>query len=706
MNGINHINDGGVFKELRDTLLEAIRAGLQQKKVVYAKGAEECQRFILGQHEYLFDAKFITEQMYMQIGSTAKDDKPARAPRFKISDNWVAKYMQIVTPYLTQGQVVRTVKPTKPYVPPPGAYGIDPPEVQMLKLRDKAFLQANPQYVMQQSALMSQANMEAMGIQSEMVLRGARSDILTRVLNYTISELGLMKERRAIVEDAIAYGFAAYMTELVQMPISGTYLVGSRHIGANDIVWDPDAMTEKDCKWLAIQCRAPKWQFSKLYNVPEERIKANSQSTTSERFHKQLLVSSGGQDNVNHRVPPKDEVVYWKFWSRMGSGARLKDLQYRNATVDMLDGMLGDYCFFILTDAVDYPVNLTPELLEQAAQQMPEIMAQNQQLQAMGQEPIDPFAMVSQACAWPTPFYLDVDDPWPITTLSFHRRNGSPYPIPHFEFALSYLKFMVWVVSFVADKCYRSQRDIWIIDSQISEQLKTAIEEGDDECIVKLKDMDQKTIKQFVDIISAPELKTSLMEVYQFFEQKVEQMTGLNDLMQAAMARSMRTATEAQVVSDASQLRPKDMAQRVNETDTRVSRKESITALLHYQEEDIAAIVGIAGASAWKRLTAGQSVINLMRESDHEVIASQGRILDLDTRKEQSNKLSQLVLPMLVQLGQVTGIFGPANRVLREIAEANQIDPELMMFPDMPPPAPATGVASAPKESGSRGPQP
>ena len=47
----NQLNDGGLFREHRDTWLEAIRAGLAKKRDVYAKGAEECQRFVLGEHK-------------------------------------------------------------------------------------------------------------------------------------------------------------------------------------------------------------------------------------------------------------------------------------------------------------------------------------------------------------------------------------------------------------------------------------------------------------------------------------------------------------------------------------------------------------------------------------------------------------------------------------------------------------------------------
>lgn len=717
--GSSTINDGGVFKEHRDLLLEAVRAGLRRKKEVYTPGANECLQFVLGQHSYLFNPKYITDQMYLQVGADPKSDKPARIPHFKISDNWVAKFLQIVTPYLTQGQVVRTVKAAKPFVPTPSCYGIDPPQLQQMKMSSPGYMQSDPQYQMRQQAAMMKMMMDQIGIQAESERCNSMAAMIEKILNYTAGELGLQKERRCVVEEALTLGYAAYITETIKMPGTNQTLVGSNFVMANDIVWDPDATREKDCKWLAVQCRCPAWLFSRLYGIPEEEIKCNQRSTTSEVYHERLIINQGGEQNNRNSVPPKDEVVYWKFWSRMGVGSRLQTKAERNPLLDQLDERFGDFCFFIVTDSIDYAANLSPMIFQNAmetaaqnkamAQQaMAAAMIQGQPFDQSQLPPIDPMAIVQQACAWPVPYNMDVDDPWPITTLWFHRRNGSPYPIPHFEFALSYLKFMVWVISFVADKCYRSQRDFWLIDDQVAEQLRTAIENGEDEAIITIKGLDKGGLEAFVKMLEAPEVKKSIMEVYQFFENKVEQMTGLTDLMQANLARSMRTATEAQVVSDASQLRPKDMAQRVNECDTRLSRKEAIASALVYGPNDLLPILGKPGAEAWANLQNKQDPTRVVRETDYDVLASQGRILDLDTRQEQSNKMVQLVLPMMVQLGQATGMFGPANQLLVEWAKANQIDPDLVQFPDMPPPppAPAKGVASVSKEkSPSQGPQ-
>lgn len=712
--GTGMINDGGVFKEHRDLILEAILAGLNQKKSVYTRGAGECLQFFLGQHSYLFNPKYITDQMYMTIGANPKNDKPARIPHFQISDNWVSKFVQIVTPYLTQGQIIRTVKPSKPFVPTPTCYGIDPPMLQQMKSQSQGYMQSDPSYIMRQQAASMKMMMDQIAIQTDMERKDSMAQMIEKVLNYTANELGLQKERRCVVEEALILGFAGYITETIKMPGTDQSLVGSNYVMANDIVWDPDAARQKDCKWLAIQCRAPAWLFSRLYGIPEEEIKCNQRSTTSDAIHERLVVNSGGDQYVNQKTPPKDEVVYWKFWSRMGCGARLQSKESRNQMMDQLDQRLGDFCFFIVTDAIDYAANMSPMLFAQANEQA----SQNKQQMAMammsGQQvdpatmPTDPMVIVQQACSWPTPYYMDVDDPWPVTILEFHRRNGSPYAVPHFEFALSYLKFMVWVISFVADKCYRSNRDFWLIDEQVGEKLRTAIEEGEDEAIVALKGVDQKGLEAFVKILEAPEVKKSILEVYEFFERKVSEMTGLTDLMQASLARSMRTATEAQVLSDASQLRPKDMALKVNECDTRVSRKEAIASAMLYNSNDLVPILGQAGATAWDALHVRANPIQIVRETDYDVLASQGRVLDLNTRQDQSNKMVQLVLPMMVQLGQATGMFGPANQLLVEWAKANQIDPELVQFPNMPPPppAPAKGVAStASPQQQQRGPQ-
>lgn len=706
-------NDTGTLRELAKLWQTAIDCGIEKKEKVYGRGAAECKEFYLGNHGYIFNAakSMLDQQLYLTVGNEGStNDKPTRIPRFQISDNWAAKFVQIITPYLTQGAMTRTVTPSKMYTPSPVIFGVDPMQVAQFKFQmyeaqgGKALAQ---QYAMQQQQANMQMQMAQMQVMTESEIRNSRSDLIGKMLVYTQKELGLSKKRRCVIEEALVLGFGGYLTELVNMPGSNQRLVTSSYILAEDIIWDPDVMQESDAKWLAIRCREPKWLFAAKYGVAEEEVKANMSSITGQGVRKDLIITAGGEQNLID-TDKCDTVEYYKVWSRMGTGARFQPVENRNPTLIGLDQYLGDYCFFIVTEALDFPANLSPSVLQQVSDGMQMAMM----AKALGQPAQDPRMLLKQSVTHPTPFYLDPDDPWALTTLGFHRRNGSPYYIPHLEFSLSYLKFMVWAISFIADKCYRSQRDLIIMDATIAKQLREAIENGDDEAIVELKGTDSKTLDQFVKILSMPELNTSIVDIYQFFEQKVEQMTGMSDLMQAQMSRQMRTATEAKVISDASMLRPNDMLAKVNEVDTRVTRKEAIASILHYQPTDVAPALGQVAAMAWSKLFMKPDPVAILREADYDVIAGPGKILDLGTRQQNAQTSMQIFMPILAQLAQATGNLSGVRSLKDEFCKAYQIDPDTIELPDLPLPPPpeaegkgAKGVASPPNPKGkSKGP--
>lgn len=711
-----------VLKELRDCILTAIRAGVAEKNRVYVPGASEIAKFYLGQHKYIFDPKFSPNQLSLYIKTDAVNAKTTRTPIFQMSDNVAANYLQIMSPYLLQGELERIVDPTKPFAPSPACYGVDPQQMQMLM-----YQQGNKPYLMQQQQAMMKMQMDSIALEKDYQLRDSRAGMMQAVLQYIAKELALREERKRVVEESLILGCGAYLTQVVQMPGSNQKLIGSNYVMMNDIVWDPDATRTKDCKWLAIQFRMPAWMVSRITGCPEGDLKGNASSTIADTYAQSLIITAG-PENI-HKMPPADEIVFWKVWSRMGTLARTVPLEQRSEDLNMLDQLLGDNTFFIVSEGCDYPLNMNPtvfDAMQQMAAQKPIQDAQRQRLQQIyppqmlqqmaqqnpqiGQmlQPIDPMQPLKQATNWQIPFHLDIDDPWPITTVEHYLRNGSPYPIPPLEFALAYMKFMVWVISFVADKCYRAQRAIWLIDDSVNEQLRVAIEDSQDEAVVKMKDLDSKTVANFCQILEAPDVRKSIFDVYEFFKVKFQEITGMTDVMQAQMSRSMRSATEAQVVNQASQLRPQAMASNVMYADSRLARKEAIACQLLLDPNDVLPILGMPGAVAWQNIMKNIDVIQLMRETSYDVVASQGRVHDLSTRQDQSNKMAQLILPILVQVGQATGQFGPANAVLAEWAKANQIDPQLVHIPDMPPPMmnpDVKGQASQPKEQkGESGP--
>lgn len=696
----------GVLTEHRDNILSAIRAGVREKNRVYVPGASEVARFYLGQHKYLFDPKFSPNQLSLYIKTDVSGSKSFRTPIFQMSDNVAANYLQIYSPYLLQGVVNRTVEATKPFVPPPVCYGIDPQPMMMMKLQMMQGLPNGQMQAMQYWQQQQQANMKMQIDQQQLAqeyeLRQARAEMMEKLLNYTVTELGYGNERKRVVEESLILGCGAYLTQIVPMPLTGQKMIGSQYVMMNDIVWDPDATRTKDCKWLAIQCRGPAWLVSRIHGVPESDLKPNASSTIADAYHQDLVITAG-PENVKKEVA-LDEVIYWKFYSRMGSGARLKTKDLRTPDLEMLDQILGDFCFFVVTDACPYPLNMNPSVFD-AVQKMSMQQQQQQQQQqqgmspqylaAMGAQPIDPLQPLKQACSWQIPFHLDVDDPWPLTTVEHYIRNGSPYPVPPLEFALAFMKFMVWVISFVADKCYRSQRTFWAIDETNNDQLRIAIEDGQDEAIIKLKNLDQKSVDAFLKMIEAPEIKKSIFEVYEFMKTKFEQMTGMNELNQAQMSRTMRSATEAGILDEASKLRPAAMAKNVLDADSRVARKEGIAWQLLGQPNDVQPVLGGPGAQAWQMIMKSINPIQLMRETTYDVVAAQGRVHDLATRQDQANKMAQLILPLMVQIAMATGQFGAVKTIMTEWCKANQIDPDMVQFPDMPPQAMNQNVKGA-----------
>lgn len=663
--------DDAILKEVRDIWLEAIQAGLKEKDRTYAKGAAECLKYYLGEYRNdLFAKKGITDRMAMglQVSVAPNNQQQIRYPVFRLDDNVAANFVQIYGPFLIQGEIVITATANKPFMPPMLVYGID------MQPRSQ-----DPMYLQQQMGLYQQYQIDQMSLISDYQIKQAISEMIEKVANYCVKELGLFTEREQAIIESLIVGGGPRLTEIVQLPGTQQKLVGSNFITMNDLVYDPDARRDKDCKWMAVQCRHPAWLVARLYGIPEEDLRPNTASTVSEKFHDALLTNAG-RGNVK-TAPQKDEVVYWKIWSRMGCGTRLRAKSARTPALEAMDQQLGDWCFLVVTDCCDYPLNFGPHTLQQAAQIAPTLP--------------DPMQVLRLMVQWPIQFYYDVDDPWPITLYRYHHRNNSPYPVPHLEFCLSYIKFLVWVICFVADKTYRSNRDFWLIDESVSEQLKQAIIDGEDEAIIKLRDLDQKTVQQFVQMLEAPGIKKELLDVYAFFENKFQKASGLTDLLQAQFeqASEPRSATQSSIMNDASKLRPNDMAAKVKRTDTRIARKEAIAALSILGGQDVQGVLGIPGARFWDQVKQSIPIPTLLRETTFEVMSNEGRPLDLQTRADQSNEMAQFVLPLLVQVGQATGNFDAANQVLTEWYKSRQIEP--ILLPNMPPPIQQQAAADA-----------
>lgn len=668
------VDDRGLLKTIRDTCLTAIQAGLEEKDRVYTPGARECLRLYLNNHHrHLFAPERNVQENYalyvnLEGGGSSRR---ARKPMFQMDDNVAGRAVQIYVPFLLGEETVRTVEANKPFVPPPSVYGIVDQQItwQQYQAGNLAFVQQQRDATLQYQAAMQQIEMDYQR-------RTFNASMKQGLLNYTVKELGLRMENELAAVESIVLGGGAWITGIIDLPGGLGRLPGSTFVSMNDIVFDPDCMRGKDAKWLAIRFRFPRWLISRITGIPENEIKGTQSSSISNQQYKQLL-STIGNDSRKHIPKPQDEVEVWKFWSRMGCGARLMAYDKRDAMFAALDNQLSDFVYYLISDCCEYPLNLTPQHLAQMIQMSQQV----EQMTAMGVPPqYDPVDIIRAATAWPVEYYLDQDDPWPITVAAFYHRTGSPYPIPLLEFCLSYIKFMIWCIGFIAEKTYRSNRDFIAVDEAIGEQLIAALESEEDDTIVKVKLADKKAVTDLIQYLSAPPLHKDILDVYAFFERKFQQASGMSDLLEAMMSRQMRSATEAQVIDQAARLRPDKMASDFDDAQRKLARKEAIAAH-KLQGKDVAFLVGQPGAMAWDQMVQQTPIQEAFREASYKVEAFRGRKVSQQLRHEQTQEMVSYVLPVLLNFAMETGITDSVNGVLTKWAEARNIDPATVQLP-------------------------
>lgn len=671
----------GYQTDIKRTWLDAIQCGIDAK-AAYMSEAEQCETFYGSDQKDIYSRNFTAEigiiPTGMGIGETGGIDGNApRTPVFAVRDNAAAKAVQIFVPMFLQGEMQATVQANKPFTPPPQLFGVmgDPNQPQPIPPPNNP--QAMQQYIQQEMAR-QQYFMATQQSDLEYADRQYRSGIIEACVNYIIKECNLKEESRPALRDMIVRGMGLLHTEMIEFPNGTGSLAGASYLDDDRIVIDPDAKRIKDAKWVAILCEHPPWEVAvkyQAYGVEEARMQPTGMTAIGDRLTRHHEPNESRKKNV---------FRYWKVFSRCGIGARLKPKTERDPEFDMLDQALGDFCYIVVSEGYDSPLNLTP-YVEQMA------------MQSGG---IEPFQVVT---SWPCPFFYDMDDPWPFTAGWFHDRKGSPWPKSHLSFAIGYLNFMAWILGFVAEAAYRNSRGVWIIDSSVSEEVIEWLKNGQTDEILKLtKGVDGRKIQELIEYMKGPEFNGELIQLYEFMYRQYQDMTGITDLLQGQMDRQMRSAEEASVLQSASQLRPQDMANKVQAWLARVVRKIAILSRYSQSGQDLVSILGQFGAQAWDTGIRTQNMAELFREATYSVETGKGRVADINAEIENINQAMQFVLPNMQSQMMATGdptsfngfldVWGDVRQMQQKHIDAMKIAPFVI------PPQPGTPEHEADKE--------
>jgi hypothetical protein len=628
----------------------------EHKQKQFQDEADEAMNFFNGPYDWLYGNKNPRAASGFAYGGDSGDQP---RPTFAMTVNKVAELVQLFGPALYHRNPVRKVNPRKPPLLPIETFG-DPndPQVQQMYLQ------------------MGQA------VKQERTQDASRAALLEAYLNYTPAALDLKTESRWAIDEAVIKGMGLLWTELyTPAGAGGAKMVGSFFDTVDNLLIDPDMETLRESQWVARRCIHPYWKVERDFQLPEGTLK---KWASLESYNNQSVISAQQDGDYRRKQGlTSDLIVYWKIYSKMGLGGRLQGM--RDDLRPALD-KYGDFIYLVVCDNCPFPINCPQELVE-AAFGEDEMQAGAAQQQ------------MAQSLQWPTPYWAD--DSWPFTPISFHDVPRRVWPMSHIGPAMGELKFLNWAWSFLAGKVRTACRDFIAISKSAGEELKDRIKTGPDYTIIEVEAI-HESIDKVVKFLQHPEFNPEIYKIIQGVTDNFEKRTGLTELMYGLSATQMRSAQEASVKGEQLTIRPDDMANKVEDAMSLLSRQEALCARWHLQGSDVQAPLGPMGAQWWQQLVVPSDPSEILHQLEYRIEAGSAkkpnRSLDQANMQQAMQTLFTPLWQFALQSGQVTQV----NALLTAWAKSIDLDATAFILPQPPPPqpAPAAGPGGPPPGPG------
>lgn len=648
------------FKPLATGWLDKIEeAKLSPHRKLWKDTADECMMFYSAATGFMWDDKY--KHKFWDGKAT---------PRFRMTINKAFEMVALFGPLLYWKNPHRTAHIRRPLDLDPSLMVPQmPPQLQQMAQQLQQMQQGqqpgmppppmNPQAMQAQQQVMAFQQMQQQAqmaydqsSQQQQLSENAdkmRAQLMERWLNYTPGELpggGLKQHSQAGITDALIKGRGCEWAETYTFPGSQRKITGLFYDAPENLIIDPDATSLYDAKWIAKECTHPIWQVEREYSRPQDSLKnaANDEGLNSAGERR-----SSDDDRYNRRNGKTfDLMTYYKVWSKGGVGGRLSGV--KTLLRDALDEVVGDYAYCVVARGVDYPLNAPTEQVQQA-----------------GDEDIQ------RIFSWPVPFWKD--DRWPVVCLDFYPKPGSAYPIAPLSPGLGELKFLNTMISHLANRIWSSSRDFWAVAKSAVKDLESIITNGKDQCIIEVAEI-HEDVRKLVSIIQQPQTNFDVWKIMEQVMELFNQRTGLNELfygMNPGDAQS-RTATDAATKKQNISIRPDYMAECVETWQSEGAVLESFLTSWDIGPEEVAPLLGPAGAMLWQQLISGQDMESVVRQ--YKVTIEAGSIRKPNRDKDLAN--AQAVMQMLNQtaVGYATASTDtkPLNAMVQSIAEATDDD--------------------------------
>jgi hypothetical protein len=598
--------------------LSLIKVAQEKKHREFGQFAEEAMKFYDGAHDFMWDVdKYATAP-----GGFLDKDSGTAMPTFRMTVNRLFEAVALFGPALFHKYPQVVVN------------AIEPPEISPESL---GFDQADEAGMQQYQQIMAEQAAEASR-------KKTMASLKQRYLNWLQVAANKKKEARESITETLIKGMGVLWTEMRRPRGSRIQYPASVHVSCDDIVKDPDAEYDHQVEWIARRCVHAVNRVEEKYGLPAGSLRGSMQSLESQSTAKgRKDAKSGKQDTTSY-----DLIEYWEIYSKNGMGDRLKGAGEGNKVKYDLSEF-GDFCYLAVVKDVPYPLNMPTEMLERGDSEE-----------------------LFQAAQWPIPFWTDEEcsNGWPYAELSFYHKPKSVWPISPVKPAIGELRFVNWCMSFLADKAAASCKTYMGVMKSAAEEIRRQIADSSGPfTIIEISEIVGQPIDEIVSMLSAPDMPDLVWKMATETLEFIDKRLGTTDLIYGLSSTQMRSAAEAQTRDANTQVRPDEMANRVEDWLSESAMKEAEAAIWMLTHDDVVPVLGELGAHIFETQIQTTDFDQIVRDFDYTIAAGSARKPNKAQRIASLNEFGQMFLPVASAMAE-SGQVGPYNAFIEDMCRA------------------------------------
>jgi len=561
-------------------------------------------------------------------------------PKFSVTIQKAFEFVAVIGPYLLWNNPNRKCSPSL----------IDdyPPELFASMVQDDPMGMNLVQQMMNQQGL---SNLE----------REWRSKLMERYLNYSSNEQpnGLFQHCQWSVHDAMIRGRGVLWPKVFEFPGDTRKLTMLEWGSVNNLFIDPDCTDPqlRTAKWIARRHLDPYWVVEQKFGMKKDTLKGTG--TIESNTHKISDKRKRGRRRRETNGETGDIIEWFEIYSRMGVGTR--DSGFPSALHFGFEEVVGDWAYLCISPSVDHPLNLPASMLRKKADD------------------------VFEAMLWPCPSY--VDGRFPVAFLDFYPDMESCWPIPPLGPAIGELIAMNIILSAFLENAYDSRKTLVAIAADAVDDFEKALKSTKSTEYVRFNPQIVKNVNEVVQVLRRPDMSMDPLKALEWLSDSVARRTGLTDFQFAVTTTQSRSAADISAKEEKSSIRPDKMSRDVAAFITEASRLEAFLAALEVTGDSLEQLLGPMGAVLWDRLISSGDPVQVAREMDIRVEASDIRRPNRARDSQNVQNAAGIFLPMYQTYASLTGDSEPLKEFIDTYHEATEMPkPKSAMGPWAPNP--------------------